>query len=383
MLLDTQILLDPFPMYREFREKAPVLWAEVMDSWLLFRYEDVKRAMEDADAFSSENPLKMPPDAFSTATMVFQDDPNHARLRAFAQPAFTPRRVAMLEQRIKELCDDLLAEMADKGGAFDLVRAFTGPLPAMVIAELLGVPRSDFRTFQRIADDVVHIGTKGKQEQAQRAGQELAEYYAALVAEKRRTGALGNDLTSDFLRSQGAGANFSDREIVAMGPLFLFAGHETTTNLLNNTVRCLSETPEAKAFLLADLGRAPRILEEVLRCRGPATGAPRIARRDIELHGVTIPAGSRVWPLSLSANRDPRVFDDPERFLPDRNPKNILSFGRGIHKCLGEPLARLEAKIAVPALYRRFPELRVDPERPAVPTPSPLIHGCLELPVRI
>jgi hypothetical protein len=171
--------------------------------------------------------------------------------------------------------------------------------------------------------------------------------------------------------------------MVAMGLIFLIAGHETTANLLNNTIRSLSENPDAQAFLLADVARAPMIIDEVLRYRSPVMGAPRLARHDVALSGVTIPAQSRVLPFIASANRDPRAFDDPERFIPDRNAKNILSFGRGIHRCIGEPLARLEAKIAVPALYKRFPHLRVDPERPAVPSQSPVINGCLELPVRV
>ena len=314
--------------------------------------------------------------------MIFQDNPHHARLRAFAQPAFTPRRVALLEQRIRVLCDELLDAMEDRTGTFDLVSAFTGPLPAMVIAELLGVPRSDFKTFQHLAEDIIHLGTQAEAGRAHQALQELGAYYSALVADKRRSGVLGEDLTSDFIRAQGSGAAFSDAELLAMGPLFLSAGHETTTHLLTNTVRCLHDSPEARAFLLAHPDQTSMVLDEVLRCRGPATGVARIVRRDLELHGVHLPAGSRIWALLLSANRDPRVYPEPERFIPDRKPRHVLSFGRGLHKCIGEPLARLEAKVALPALHARFPELRLDSERPPVPTPSSVVHGCLALPVR-
>lgn len=381
MRLDPQTLLNPFPLFRELREQSPVLRVDSLDFWLLSQYEDVKRGLEDTEFFSSEDTL-VPAHVPGRASMLFRDDPHHARLRAFAQPAFTPRRVAALEQQIKELCNDQLVEMAKLGASFDLVGAFTGPLPSMIIAELLGVPRSDFRTFQRMANDAVYITVKEQEERGHRALGQLAAYYAALVDEKRRTGAFGEDLTSDFLRARSAGADFSQEELIDMGLIMLIAGHETTTNLLNNTVRSLSETPGAQDFLLADLRRTPLIIEEVLRYRGPVMGVPRVTRRDVELHGVTIPAGSRVLCLVASANHDPQMFNDPDRFIPDRAPKNTLSFGRGIHRCIGEPLARLEAKVAIPALYGRFPGLRVDPERQPLPTTSPVVHGCLELPVR-
>jgi cytochrome P450 len=381
--LDTATLLDPFPLYRELRESQPVLRVEHLDSWVLFRHEDVKRALDDVEVFSSENPLKLPPSA-APDSMVFSDDPKHARLRGFAQPAFTPRRVAKLEQRVQELCDELIADLASKGDAFDLVGAFTGPLPAMVIGELLGVPLSDVPTLRVLAAETVYMTALTDQAQRGfRAKEQFLAFYGELVSSKRRSGDFGDDLTGDLLRAQASGADLSDREILAMGPLFLIAGHETTTNLINNTVRSLSETPGARDFLLADLGKTPLIIEEALRFRGPTSGVVRITREEVVLEGQTIPAGSRVLALVASANHDPRVFDDPDTFIPDRNPKHLFSFGRGVHRCIGEPLARLESRIAIPALYRRFPDLRVDPERPPVPNPSPMIHGCLELPVRV
>ena len=382
MNFDAATLLDPFPLYRELRESAPVLREEDLDFWMLFRHEDVKRALEDVEVFSSENPLNLPPSA-APDNMIFNDDPKHARLRAFAQPAFTPRRVAKLEQQVQVLCDELLAEMAGQGDAFDLVSAFSGPLPAMVIAALLGVPRSDVPTFRELAREAVYITMPPQAERGHRAMERLVAFYGELVSTKRRGGELGDDLTGDLLRAQASGADFSDRELLAMGPLFLIAGHETTTNLINNTVRSLSETPGARDFLCADLGRTPLILEEVLRYRGTANGLVRLARKAVVLQGQTIPAGGRVLAVVAAANHDPRVFDHPDTFLPERNPRNLLSFGRGVHRCIGEPLARLESRVALPALYRRFPDLRVDPDCPAVPTPSAMIHGCLELPVRV
>ncbi|MEM9462829.1 MAG: cytochrome P450 [Myxococcota bacterium] len=375
-------------MYRRLREESPVLWDDALSSWLLFRYEDVKRALRDAETFSSADPMDMASEAPQAArNMAAVDEPDHSRLRALAQPAFTPRRVAKLRQSIEQLCDELLDRIEDQaedqGDAFDLVREFTVPLPAIVIAVLLGVPSADYGLFQRMANDALFVTVKQQRERGIRAMNELSAYYAELLADRRRSGTLGDDITSDLIRAQASGADVSEDELVAMGNVMLIAGHETTTNLISNTVRCLSENPDARAYLLEDLDRSSIVLEEVLRCRGPAAGTMRIALRDVEMQGVTIPANSSVVPLILSANRDPRVFDEPERFIPDRKPKKTLSFGSGIHRCLGEPLARLEAKVAIPALYRRFPSLRVDPERPTIPIPIPMLHGCRELPVRV
>lgn len=388
MPFDGRTFLDPFPMYQRFREESPVLWDDALNSWLLFRYEDVKRALRDAETFSSADAMDMAKEAPQAAqNMASVDEPDHSRLRALAQPAFTPRRVAKLRQSIEQLCDELLDQIEDQaedqGDAFDLVREFTVPLPAIVIAVLLGVPSADYGLFQRMANDALFVTVKQQRERGIRAMNELSAYYAEMLADRRRSATLGDDITSDLIRAQASGADVSEDELVAMGNVMLIAGHETTTNLISNAVRCLSEHPDARAFLLEDLGRSSILLDEVLRFRGPAAGTIRVTLRDVEMQGVTIPAGSLVGPLILSANRDPRVFDEPERFIPDRKPKKTLSFGSGIHRCLGEPLARLEAKIAIPALYRRFPSLRVDPERPTIPIPIPMLHGCRELPVRV
>ncbi len=387
MPFDGKTLLDPFAMYQKLREESPVLWDDTLDAWMVFRYDDVKRVLEDADTFSSFDVFRMGDEAPQAAiSMASVDDPDHARLRAFAQPAFTPRRVAKLRQSIEKLCSTLLDEIDDQSGSFDVVRAFSAPLPAIVIAILLGVPPSDFSRFQRIANDTLLVVKKGHEEHKERgirAMNELCDYYAELIADRRQTGILGDDITSDLIRAQASGADISEDEIIAMGNIMLIAGHETTTNLITNTVRCLSEHPDGRSFLLEDPNRISILLNEVLRYRGPAASIPRNTRRDVELQGVTIPAGSAVFAMLLSANRDPRVFEDPERFIPTRKPKKILSFGSGIHRCIGEPLARLEAKIAIPALYKRFPGLRVDPDRAAVPIETPVVHGCRELQVRV
>ena len=383
MLFDTQTLLNPYPMFQELRVASPVLHVEALDFWLVFRYDDVKTALTDTETFSSENTLLTGFEAKSQKSMVMSDEPAHGRMRSIAQPAFTPRRVAKLEQRIRELCVEMLDQAAERGDAFDLVEAFSGTFPAIIIAELLGVPRQDIKQFQALAADLLLLANAELVERGKAAEKALAEYYADLLRERAASGVDAEDVTGDLLRAAAANpSSISHDEMIAMGVLFLVAGHETTTNLINNTVRCLSENPEAHALAVHDPSRVPLILEEVLRYRGPVLGVPRRAVKDTMLSGVRIPADSRILAMVASANRDPSAFEDPERFIATRSPQNILSFGRGIHKCLGEPLSRLEAKVAIPMLYERFPHLHVDPSRPIVPNQSPIINGYTSLPVR-
>ena len=380
-MFDTQTFLEPAKTFDHLREHSPVLYVEELDAWLVFRHEDVKRVLRDTQTFSSVDPNWS--EEYGAPTMLDLDNPRHAQLRALVQPAFTPRRTAMLGERIAELCEELLDEIETRGERFDLVEAFSGPLPAIVIAELLGVPREDFDAFRRLAGDAIHVITPGKEEIGMQAFLELNAYYTRILSERRASGELGEDLASDLIRAQRDGADCSDEDLTAMGGLFLIAGHETTTNLISNTVRCLSSDPAAREYLREDPERISIVLEEVLRYRCPVLGNFRYTRQAVELQGVTLPAGARVLPQLLAANHDPRVFDEPSRFIPDRNPKGTLSFGYGIHKCIGERLSKLEATLALTALYRRFPTLRVDEEREIVPIASPIIHGCRVLPVRV
>ncbi|MEM9460690.1 MAG: cytochrome P450 [Myxococcota bacterium] len=381
-MFDAKTFLEPISTLDRLREQSPVLRVEALDAWLILRYEDVKRVLQDAQTFSSEDPSYCA-EQIGAPTMLDLDNPRHAQLRTLVQPAFTPRRVAKLADQIGALCEEMLDEVEGRGERFDLVDAFSGPLPAIVIAELLGVPRDDFGEFRRLASDAIHVGTPDKQEIGVRALRELNAYYGGILKERRASGRLGDDIASDLIRAQQDGAACSDADLEAMGGLFLIAGHETTTNLINNTVRCLSEHPAARDYLREHPDRMSVLLEEVLRYRSPVLGNFRFTRQAVELQGVTIPAGARVLPQLLAANHDPRVFSEPGRFIPDRNPKGTLAFGRGIHKCIGERLSKLEATLALTALYRRFPTLRVDDEREIIPVESPIIYGCRVLPVRI
>lgn len=383
-MFDRQFHLEPFVRFEELRRHHPVFYVEALDAWLLLRHDHVKQVLQDPRTFSSDDP-RWHTEEFETApTMITSDDPTHRRLRALAQPAFTPRRIAKLATAVEELCESILDEVEARGDRFDLVEAFSGPFPAIVIAELLGVPREDYPRFRRIAAQAV-LATRPEPERSvgMRAGQELNAYYGAFLRKRRDSGELGDDLTSDFIRAQRDGAECSDAELEAMGSLFLIAGHETTTNLINNAVRCLDDAPKLRAKVVADPDCARDLVTEVLRYRGPVLGNFRFTTRTVEIGETVLPPGSRVLPMLMAANHDPNEYEAPGEFQLERRAKGHLGFGRGIHRCLGEPLAKLEAEIAIPALYRRFPELRVDTERDILPVELPVIHGCRELPVRV
>jgi cytochrome P450 len=374
MQFDAETLLNPFSLFRQLRESSPLFFVEPLQAWMLLRYDDVKRVYWDHESFSSRNPLRLPSDSpLSIETLVFSDPPGHTRLRALAQAPFTPRRVALLEGRIRELVLEELA--AIEGDRFEFVQRFSRPFPAMVIAELLGVDSSDRAAFQRMADEAVRYGVAGEAE-AIAATRSLGAFMSSVIAEKRRR--PDDKLISAWLAGEGMQEPATEAEIISFGALLLIAGHETTTNLLNNTVRCLSDSPEGRA-LASSPETLPLVLDEVLRMRGSVLAAPRRTTRDVSIAGQTLPADSLVLGNILAANRDPAAFESPEEFIPRRAPKAILSFGSGIHRCLGEPLAKLECKVALPLLYQRFPSLRVAADRAPEPVFSPFVHGVRSL----
>lgn len=377
-LLDVKTLLNPFPLFRMLREASPVLFVEPLGAWLALKYADVKRIYVDHAAFSSKNPMQLPADSpLAAETLVFSDPPNHTRFRAMAVAPFTARRVAIMKPHIASIVQKQLASLPDEG--FDFVAGFSGPIPALIIAQILGIPAADQVFFKNLVGDVVLIGTVGHEAKAHRALRVLSEYLSQLLDEKRQ--APDDALLSAWLRGESSAQPATPEEIISLTTVLLVAGHESTTNLLSNAVRIFSEHPEARP-LLADPEKAALVLDEVLRYRGPLSALPRRTVTEVTLSGVTIPSGSLVLGMLGAANRDPEVFADPDRFEPLRASKGGLAFGAGIHRCLGEPLARLEALLALPALYRRFPELQVDPTVEPEPVISPLMHGVRTLRVQ-
>ncbi len=378
---------DPYPKYRELRDRAPVHFAPEANVWCISRYEDVFGVLNDPETFSSkamfimlmnrgqEGPpplswaaLKfvarmvwstgLSPAKFSSARNLIADDGRqHTELRNIVNRGFTPRRVASWEPRARELADQCLAGLR-RAEPFDLVRDLAVPLPVTMIAEILGVEADHLPDFKRWSDVIVHSMStaEGRADPfAPAMTQTFIEFvrYMKQVARERRK-APADDLISTIVAHQDDGMHLDDYDVVDFVMLLLVAGNETTTNLIGNSVSALLDHPDELARLQADPSQTAPALEEALRFDSPIQLAFRSTTREVELHGVTIPKGAIVAPLLGSANRDERQFFDPDRFDIDRNPQAHVGFGFGKHFCLGSSLARLTARCALEAL---LPEL--------------------------
>jgi cytochrome P450 len=355
--------------YAGMRAKGPVAPGDHPGLYDVFGYPEVRTALSEHAIYSSAR--AMGGGGVIGDSLIATDPPRHRQLRGLVDRAFTPRAVAALGPRIAQLADELLDRF--DGPELDFVEAFAVPLPVLVIAELLGVPARDRADFKRWSDAVL-VGDPSRV-------RAMTGYFGGLIAARREAGTTEGDLLGTLLAAEEDGQRLSERELLGFCALLLVAGNETTTNLIANTVQILSERPETRARLVADPTLWPGAIEEALRFRSPVQCIFRATVADTTLGGQEIPAGSflRVW--IGAANRDEALFPDAARFDPARTPNRHLAFGVGIHFCLGAPLARLEARIALTALYRRFPELRAIPGRPIAYLPSIIVHGPTTLPV--
>jgi cytochrome P450 len=360
--------------YRRMRDAEPVWRDPKTGLWSLFRYEDVAAALADHRTFSSDFGRVMPEEReLMEGAITAMDPPRHNRLRSLVSQAFTPRAIAALEGRIAGLTEELL----DQAGArtrLELVSDLAYPLPVIVIAELLGVPAEDRPKFKEWADamfsrDNVDPHDKQAMERSKADLNRFRDYLRGHV--DRRRAEPRADLLTDLTRAEIDGQRLTDDEIVTFGTILLIAGHVTTTALLGNAVRCLHEHPEVQDALRADAERLPSAIEEVLRFRSPFAVTSRVTTTEVRLGDVVIPPEQMVSVWLQSANRDERQFADPDRFVMDRQPNPHLAFGKGIHFCLGAPLARLESRVALGILLRRYARLGVDPDQPLEPFENP------------
>jgi cytochrome P450 len=372
--LDPDLVADPHPYLHRLRAEDPVHWSEHHQAWLLSRYDDVAGAFLDMRLSSERVGSLLPsvPTAEERETfdpiyrmlgnwMVFTDPPAHSRLRRLARAAFTGRTVERMRPVIQSVVDALIDELASER-RMDFVRGFAYPLPATVIAHLLGVPESDLGHFKQWSDDVATIvfgasDRAGRRDRAPRGLVALERYFRELLDRYRREPA--ENLLSDLARAEEKGDVLSSDEVVATCVLLLFAGHDTTANLLATGVFHLSRNPDEWQRLGRDPGVAVSAVEELLRYDGPTKMQVRIAREGIELRGKGIRAGQRLLLCQAAANRDPERFTEPDRLDLGRRDNDHLAFGLGIHHCLGAPLARLEGQVAFAALAERLPGLRV------------------------
>jgi len=401
---------DPYPMYRQLRDRAPVHYSPTSKTWTISRHEDVVAVLKDTEVFSSktgggqldtairELPLvaqlqlftrfvakmRAAPWTMRRARMLIQEDgDSHGRMRDLVNRGFTPRQIQRLEPRIRAIVSGCLAELRAKP-QFDLVSELNIPLPVTVIAEMLGVEPDKRHVFKEWSDAIITGATGSALSNPFDSGvldamAELRAYLRPIVRERKKHPA--DDLISTLVAAEVDGEGLSDYEIFLFVLLLLVAGNETTTNLLGNAVDALLLHPEQLARVSADLRLVPALVEETLRFDGPIQFLTRRTARETTLHGQTIPADAAVVVLLGSANRDERRFPEPDRFDVTRDARGHVAFGFGAHFCLGASLARLEAKAALEALVPELPRLaRVRPEREFLD--SYLVRGRVRLDLR-
>ena len=409
---DTRWRDDPYPVYRELRDRDPVHWAPAAGVYCVSRHEDVLFVLTHAELFSSramftvlmnggeENPPRMSwqvlrflvrylvrarlnPFAFPNArNLIAADPPVHGPMRSTVNRGFTPRLVRSWEPRIRELVAEQMARVASSE-SFDVVRDLAIPLPVTIIAEMLGVEPERRDDFKRWSDAVIE-GTTG----ARRADRfhpvtveaivELNRYLREVIRRRRREPA--DDLVSAILAHQPGGTSLSNVELVMFVQLLLVAGNETTTNLIGNAVNALLDHPAQLERVCADAALVPKLVEEALRYDSPIQMVFRTATRDVEIGGTRIPEGAVVAPLLGSANRDERRFDSPDAFDVTRDAQGHLAFGFGHHFCLGASLARLEGRAALDALVPELP--RLERRAPRALLDSFLVRGPRRLELR-
>lgn len=384
--------LEPFDWYREMREENPVRYDPDRHSWDVFRYDDVKRILDDDETFSVNPRLaddfvepENPGEGLIFDTMLFQDPPRHDELRSVVDDEFQPRALRDQEQHFRELATELLDDaIAADGDELEVVGDLAYPFPVTVIAELLGVPASKRDRFKRWSDTLVEAtrsdeGDEEFAERQQQAQMEMAQYFMELIEDRREN--PQDDLVSQIVTAElSDGSTLPQEEALGMCILLLVAGNITTTNLITNAVRCFAEE-DLFDYVRGDEQNLTMALEETLRYRSPVQAMTRIATEDVTMQGETIEEGDRIIVWLGSANRDERQFEDADSFRPDRSPNQHLGFGHGTHYCLGAPLARLEAKIALSELLGRAEDIeRTDAT--LQPSRSSFIYGVESLPIR-
>jgi cytochrome P450 len=371
---DAAIDADPYPAWRRLRDEAPLYYNEEHDFYALSRFADVHVASLDWQTYSSARgtvieyidttpPVAGDPEPdFSFGMMIFMDPPGHDELRRLVSRAFTPRRVTALDARIRELCAAFL-EPQRGGRGFDYVEDFAAKIPTMVIGALLGVPNEDQDQLRKWGDVMMRLEPDGASTEKMEAVERFSAYMEAMVEDRRR--APRDDMVSDLIaaeitREDGSRRTLDHREVMAFFTLLELAGSETTARLLGWASVLLARHPEQRAKLVKNRALIPNAVEELLRYEPPSPIQARFVTREAEWHGHVVPANSRIALLTGSAGRDEREYTEPDRFDVARNFDRHVTFGYGIHFCLGASLARLEAEVVIEETLDRFPEWEVD-----------------------
>lgn len=393
-LLDPEVLANPYPLYHRLRTEAPVHWDPFLHAWVVTRYPDVVRVLHDFSADRTPSPEQLermnlsvisPIAAVMVKQMLFLDAPAHTRLRSLASSAFTPARVRVLRSHIQQIADTLIdAAMAAQPGQMDIIAEFAEPLPAIVTAEMLGVPTRDHRqlkdwtavfaemlgNFQHNPDHVPKV---------LRALEEMLEYFRERVRELQahpREGLINSLLTAEI-----NGDRLTEEEVIANSIVTMVGGQETTTNLIGNGLLTLLRYPAEMQRLRDDPGLIPSAVEELLRYESPSQHTARLARTDVELGGRKIRKRDAVIAVMGAANRDPERFPDPDRLDLARTDNRHLAFGWAAHFCFGAALARIEGQVSFSTILRRMPDLALQ-QVPLQWRTNLGLRGLVSLPVR-
>ncbi|HXL62955.1 MAG TPA: cytochrome P450 [Mycobacterium sp.] len=382
---------DPYPCYRRLRDEAPLYRNDELKFWALSRHGDVLQAFRNSTTLSNRYGVSLDPisrslDAHKVMSFLALDDPAHLRLRTLVSKGFTPRRIRELEARVTEIAVqhlDAALQAGSSGAPFDFVDEFAGKLPMDVISELMGVPGPDRARIRALADGVMHRdeGVADVPVSAMQASADLMVYYADMVAQRRKQ--PSDDLTSALLEAEIDGDRLTDEEIMAFLFLMVVAGNETTTKLLANAAYWGARNPDQLAPVFDDHSQIPLWVEETLRYDTSSQILARTVSGELSLYDTTMRDGDVLLLLPGSANRDDRVFEQPDEYRIGREiGSKLVSFGSGAHFCLGAHLARMEARVALTELFKRIRGFEID-EANAVRVHSSNVRGFAHLPIAV
>ncbi|MGO8872233.1 MAG: cytochrome P450 [Acidimicrobiales bacterium] len=371
---------DPFPAYAWMREHAPAFFDESSGVWGITRYADIKEISKDPDTFSNAGGIR--PDSDALPMMIDTDAPEHVRRRRLVSEGFTPRRIRESEAGIREICDAIIDRVCETGSA-DFVRDIAAPLPMIVIGNMLGVAPEDRDALLRWSDDMLKaLGSPdpGAMDRAALAAMEYAEYITGVTEQRRRDG-QSDDLIGTLVHAEIDGDRLDESSLIYESLLILIGGDETTRHVISGGMYELLRQPDQAALLAADRSLLPGAVEEMLRWVSPIKNMARQMTRDVEFQGETLRKGQKLLLLYPSANRDERVFTDPERFDITRSPNDHLAFGFGSHFCLGNRLARMELTVMFDRLLDRLPDLALAGDREPPKRAANFVSGYESMPV--
>ncbi len=371
-LLDPEVLANPYPLYARLREEAPVYWDPYLHAWVVTRYADVVTVLHHYSANRTPTPEQFaalglaelgPVSQMMVKQMLFMDAPDHTRLRSLASTAFTPARVEVLREHIREIVGSLLDPLVT-AGRMDLIADLAAPLPAIVTAEMLGVPTEDSDRLKAWSADFAEVlgnfqHNPDRASRTLKCVEEMTDYFRAAIQGMKTEPREG--LINALMTAEINGDRLTEEEIIANSIVTMVGGQETTTNLIGNGVLALLRNPDQLEILKSNLSLIPSAVEELLRYESPSQHTARLAPQDMELGGHQIRKGQAVIAVMGAANRDPERFPDPDRLDITRSDNRHLAFGWASHFCFGAPLARIEGQLALEAVVRRLPDLALAP----------------------